>query len=203
MMLVEKNIYLTSGIYIGMKSCTPYMKQFVYKVRENGLAMFNLKKIDERLGIAASFLSKFKKILVVSRKENTLAIEKFSEATGSKAVVGRFPPGMLTNPSFKDFYEPDVVLVIDPIVDQQAIVEAKKKRIPIVAFCNTFNSPKDVDLIVPMNNNGKKSIALALWIIAREIQKKRGKIKNDADFKFSLKDFGGESEPKVTKKNGS
>jgi len=202
-MLVDKNTYLTSGIYIGMKSCTPYMKQFIYKVRENGLCMFNLKKIDERLKIAASFLSQFKKILVVSRKEHTKAINAFAKEVGAKAIVGRFPPGMLTNPSFKDFYEPDVVLVVDPIVDQQAVVEAKKKRIPVVAFSNTFNSPRDIDLIIPMNNNGKKSVALAFWILAREIQKNRGKIKNDSEFKPTLKDFGGEGEPKVSKKAGS
>lgn len=190
-MLVKKNDYLTSGIYIGMKSCTPYMKQFVYKIREDGLGMFNLKKIDERLKIAAHFLSNFKNILTISRKDSAeKPIKKFGEVVRTKTITGRFPPGMLTNPSFRDFYEPDVVLIVDAIIDAQAVIEAKKKRIPIVALCNTFNYAKDIDLVIPVNNNGKKSLALIFWILAREILKFRGEIKEDKDFKYSLKDFG-------------
>jgi len=192
-MMVEKTDYMTAGIYIGMKTCTPYMKRFVYKVREDGLAMFNLKKIDDRLKVVGDFLGNFKKVLIVSRKENgRKAIETFAEAIGAKAVAGRFHPGTLTNPSYREFYEPDVILVVDPLVDEQAIKEARKKRVPIIAMCNTFNAARNVDLIIPINNNGKKSLALALWVIAREMQKAQGKIKKDADFKYTLKDFGDE-----------
>jgi len=192
-MLVDKNAYLTSGIYIGMKTCTPYMRQFVYRTREDGLDMFNLKKIDERLKTAADFLATFKNVLVVSKKEAAgEAIQAFSKATGTRGIAGRFPPGLLTNPSFEGFYEPDVIVVIDPLIDEQAMKEAKTKRIPIVAMCNTFNMTRDVDLVIPLNNNGKKSLALAFWILARELLKAKGKIKKDTDFKLEIKDFGGE-----------
>ncbi|MFQ5647908.1 MAG: 30S ribosomal protein S2 [Candidatus Aenigmatarchaeota archaeon] len=192
-MLVDKTQYMTSGIYIGMKTCTPFMKRFVYKVREDGLAMLNLKKIDDRLKIAADFLSKFNSILIVSRKESAhKPITAFAEAIGARAVPGRFHPGTLTNPSYKHFYEPEIVVVVDPLIDEQVIKEAKKKRIPVIVLCNTFNSAKDADFIIPVNNNGKKSLALAFWIIAREILKARGKIKKAADFKPTLKDFGEE-----------
>jgi small subunit ribosomal protein S2 len=167
------------------------MKRFVYKVREDGLAVFNLKMVDERIGTAAGFLSGFKKILVVSRKNNAaMAIEEFARQIGGKAISGRFSPGTLTNPSYRDFYEPDVLVVVDPLVDEQVIKEAKKKRLPIVALCDTFNSAKDIDLIIPCNNNGKKSLALVFWILAKEMLKKRGKIKKDSDFKPGVKDFG-------------
>ncbi len=192
-MLVDKTEYLTAGVHIGMKTCTPFMKHFVYKTREDGLAVFNLKMVDDRIKIAAKFLSRFKKLLVASRKSNaSMAIEEFAKQTGGKAISGRFSPGTLTNPSYKDFYEPDVILTVDPLVDEQVIKEAKKKRLPIVALCDTFNSAKDIDLIIPSNNNGKKSLALIFWILAREILKKRGKIKKDSDFKPALKDFGSE-----------
>lgn len=192
-MMAEKTDYMTAGIYIGMKTCTPYMKRFVYKIRDDGLAMFNLKKIDDRLKLVADFLSNFKKVVVVSRKENgKMGVETFSEATGFRAVSGRFHPGTFTNPSYREFFEPDVLFVVDPLVDEQAIKEAKTKRVPIVAMCNTFNSARDIDVVLPINNNGKKSIALALWVMARELQKKQGKIKKDADFKYTLKDFGDE-----------
>ncbi|MCK4496808.1 MAG: 30S ribosomal protein S2 [Candidatus Aenigmarchaeota archaeon] len=192
-MLVEKTEYLTAGVHIGMKSCTPYMKQFVYKVRDDGLAVFNLQKVDNRIKITADFLSNFDKIMVVSKKENaSKAIKEFAEAVDGKAVPGRFLPGTLTNPSYKGFYEPDVVFVVDPLIDDQAVREAKKKRIPVVALCDTFNMVRDVDFVIPANNNGKKSLALIFWILAREILKNKKKIKKYSDFKKTLKDFGSE-----------
>jgi small subunit ribosomal protein S2 len=187
-MLVEKAEYLTAGVHIGMKSCTPYMKQFVYKVRDDGLAVFNLKLVDKRIKTVADFLAGFKNILIISRKENAAqAIKKFADAIGGKAVAGRFSPGTLTNPSYKEFYEPDVVFVIDPMVDEQVVKEAKKKRIPIIALCDTFNMVKDIDLIIPINNNGRKALALVFWILSREVLKKRG---NKIKFKLKVKDFG-------------
>jgi len=192
-MLVDKTEYLTAGVHIGMKSCTPYMKQFVYKVRDDGLAVFNLQKVDNRIKITADFLSNFDKIMVVSKKENaSKAIKEFAEAVDGKAVSGRFLPGTLTNPSYKGFYEPDVVFVVDPLIDDQAVREAKKKRIPVVALCDTFNMVRDVDFVIPANNNGKKSLALIFWILAREILKSKKKIKKYSDFKKTLKDFGSE-----------
>lgn len=190
-MLVDKTEYLTAGIHIGMKTCTPYMKQFVYKVREDGLSVFNLQSVDDRIKIAVDFLSNFKDILVVSRKENaSKAITTFAEAIGGKSISGRFSPGTLTNPSYKYFFEPDVVIVVDPLVDEQVIKEAKKKKVPIVALSDTFNEVKDLDYIIPMNNNGKKAISLVFYILARELLKKKGEIKKDEDFKLEIKDFG-------------
>ncbi|MCD6591202.1 MAG: 30S ribosomal protein S2 [Candidatus Aenigmarchaeota archaeon] len=190
-MLVERTQYLTAGVHIGMKTCTKYMKQFIYKIREDGLAVFNIQKVNERLKIAAKFLSSFDKIMIVSRKGNAQkAVKKFAEILDCKAVVGRFPPGTLTNPSFKDFYEPDVVFVIDPLIDRQAVIEARKKRLPVVALCDTFNDISDVDWVIPANNNGRKSIALILMILAREILKNKNRISKNEEFKYTLKDFG-------------
>jgi small subunit ribosomal protein S2 len=192
-MLVEKTEYLTAGVHIGMKSCTPYMKQFVYKVRDDGLAVFNLQKVDNRIKVAADFLSKFERIMVVSKKDSaSKAIKSFAEVVNGKATAGRFLPGTLTNPSYKGFYEPDVILVVDPLIDDQAVKEAKKKRIPVVALCDTFNIVRNVDVVIPVNNNGKKSIALIFWILAKEVLKNRKELKKDSDFKKTLKDFGSE-----------
>jgi small subunit ribosomal protein S2 len=195
-MLVERTEYLSAGVHIGMKSCTKYLKLFVYKVRDDGLAVFNLRKVDARIVTAANFLSQFGNILAVSRKSNAAeAITKFAEVTGSKSIAGRFSPGTLTNPSYRDFFEPDVVIAVDPLVDENAIKEARKKRIPMIALCDTFNEAGDIDLIIPANNNGKKSLALVFMLLARELLRKQGKIKNDADFKYTIEDFGGESGP--------
>lgn len=189
--MVSKQEYLSAGIHIGMKSRTKDMRKFIYKVREDGLAVLDLKLLDERIRIAAKFLASREKILVVGRKLNShKPIEKFAEAVGCDRVVGRFMPGTLTNPSYEKFIEPDVVLLTDPLSDYQALKEALDSRIPVVALCDTFNETRNVDLVIPCNNKGRKALALIYWLLAREILKNKGK----KEFEYKLEDFLGESQ---------
>ena len=60
---------------------------------------------------------------------------------------------------------------------------------PIVALCDTNNLLKNIDLCVPLNNKGKKSLALAYWTLTREILVKRGVLKDRGDFKVSIEDY--------------
>jgi len=189
-LLIPKKNYLASGIHIGMKSKTSDMRKFIYKIRTDGLAIMNLRKIDERIRVAAKFLARKKKILIASRKcPVEEGLKKFAELIGAKLALGRFLPGTLTNPNLDEYYEADVVFVLDPMIDTQAMDEAVKAGIPIVAVCNTFNETRNVDLIIPANNKGKKSVALLLWLLAREILKERGEIKKYSEFKYKLEDF--------------
>lgn len=202
-MLADKNDYLSAGIHIGMKACSAYMKRFVYKTRDDGLCVFNLQEVDERIAKSINMLSKYSKVLVVSHKDaSSEAIRKFAELAGGKAVSTRFSPGTLTNPSYREFYEPDIILVVDPMVDRQAIEEAKKKRIPIVGLCGSSNEAVDIDLVIPINNNSKKSLALFFWILAKGVMKARAAIKEDSEFKATLKDFGDTVKEKKGGKSG-
>lgn len=191
-MLMTREKYLASGIHIGMKQRTEQMKEFIYKIRPDGLAVLNLKKIDDRIRDAAKFLSRCNRILVVGRKSIAKeALEKFGEVISAEVVTGRFMPGTLTNPRYKKYFEADVILISDTIDDYQALKEAVKARVPIVAVCDTINETRDIDLIIPANNKGRKSLATVYWLLAREILKERGKIKSDSEFKYKIEDFGG------------
>lgn len=190
-LLIPKQEYLSVGIHIGMKSRTKDMKKFIYKIREDGLAVLDLKKLDDRIKVAGKFLANSNKIFVVGRKLNShKPIKKFSEVVGCDYVVGRFMPGTLTNPNYERFMEPDVLLLTDPLSDQQVMKEAVDSRIPIIALCDTFNETRNVDLIIPCNNKGRKALALIYGLLAREIMKNKGE-----EFKYKLEDFLGESRP--------
>ena len=192
-LLISREEYLASGIHIGMKQRTKQMQEFIYKIRPDGLAVLNLKMIDEKIRVAAKFLARQQKILVVTRK--TIAqdiVKKFAEVVGAEVVTGRFMPGMLTNPQYKKFYEADVVFVVDPLTDYQAMKEAVSARIPLIAICDTQDETRDIDLIIPSNNKGKKSLATLFWLLSREILKERGKIKSDSEFTYKIEDFGQE-----------
>lgn len=185
-LLIPREMYLSAGVHIGMASKTADMKPFIYKIRPNGLAVLNVGVLDMRLGYVAKLLAKKKDILVVSRKENGhVPAKKFADLVGIRAVAGRFMPGSLTNPTYRDFFEPDVLFATDPAADKQAIKEAVSMRIPIIALCDTFNETKFVDVVLPCNNKGKKSLALVYWLLAKLILEERGE-----KFDATIEDFG-------------
>ncbi len=182
--------YLAAGIHIGTQQKNADMKPYIYKVRDDGLYVLDVKKTDNKIKEAAKFLSKFEpdKILVVSRRQyGQKPIEDFAKLTGVTAIAGRFIPGTLTNPNLRYFMEPEVVVVTDPRGDGQALQEASKIGIPVVALCDTDNSIAGVDILIPTNNKGKKALAVVYWLLTRETLRERGQLPDDF---VPLEEFG-------------
>ncbi len=192
-LLVEENVYLTAGVHIGTQVKNKDMMKFIYKVRSDGLYILDIKKTDERIRIAAKFLARYppEEILVVAQRQyGQKPATMFAQAIGgAKVVAGRFIPGTLTNPQLPTYIEPSVIFINDPAADSQALKEAVKSRIPVVALCDANNRTSYVDLVIPANNKGRRSLALVYWLLAREILKERGEIKKNEDFKYSVEDF--------------
>ncbi len=196
-LLVPLNMYLESGVHIGTHMCTKHMKKFVYKQKPEGPYVLDIRKIDERIRIAAKFIARYPQdaVLAVSaRQYGFTPVKKFAEVTGGKAVTGRFVPGTLTNPWLKHYVEPDILIATDPRVDQQAILEASKIGIPVVAIASTDAKLSSVDLVIPGNNKGRRSLALIYWLLARQVLRERGVIPPDGDLPVSVESF----ETKVT-----
>lgn len=190
--LVETDKYLNTGSHIGTRFKSGDMTRYVYKVRKDGLNVLDVQTIDDRLKAAAKFLAKFtgNRIAVVSRKSYGQTPSKaFAEAIGAMALTGRFVPGTFTNPQCTRFVEPTVAVITDPEYDVQPIEEATGVRLPVVAMVSTNNSLKNIDIAVPINNKGRKSLALGYWILAKEILKERGDIKSDSEFSKTPEDF--------------
>jgi len=161
-LLVAEDIYLTSGVHIGTQQKSADMKEFIYKVRQDGLYVLDVKKTDERIRAASAFLSRYdpSRILVVSaRQYGQKPAREFSRAIGAPAFAGRFVPGTLTNPLNPAFIEPEVIVITDPAADKQALNEALNLGIPIVAMCDANNETRNVDLVIPTNNKGRRALA--------------------------------------------
>lgn len=191
-LLIESNEYLKSGIHIGTKFKTKYMADFIYKTRPDGLSVLNLKKIDERIGLAANLLSQYnpEDILIISRRENGWkALKILTRLTGIRVITGRYPPGILTNTGLETFTEPKILMVCDPWPDKNAVDDANRVGIPVIALCDTNNQPNNVDLVIPCNNKGKKSVGLIFYLITREFMRKKGMLATNEELPDKLEDF--------------
>lgn len=190
--LVPADQYLKSGIHIGTKFKTKYMQQFIYKTRNDGLSVLNIQKIDERVKNLINLVVQYapQDLLIVSRRENGWRpVKMFGKATGARIVAGRYPPGILTNTNLINFIEAKMILVTDAWPDRNVVKDAQKMGIPVAALCDTNNQSNYIDLVVPCNNKGKKSLGLVFWVLAKEYLLRRGMIKSEDEFKYTVDDF--------------
>lgn len=191
-LLIPLDRYLAAGLHIGTQQKTKDMERYIYRVRADGLYVLDVRKTNDRIMSAGKFLAKYDAddILVVSTRQYGQApVKRFGEVTGAKTIPGRFIPGTLTNPAYSKFIEPKVVVVTDPRSDSQAIIEAKQMGLPVVALCDTENLLGNVDIVVPVNNKGRKAIALVYWLLARQMLRAKGIIGEDEDLDVEPTDF--------------
>ncbi len=198
-LLLPQDTLLSAGVHIGTRMRTKDMEQFIYRVRADGLFVLDVKKTDERIRVAAKFLARFepsKIAAVAGRLYGQSPVEKFCDVIGATPIVGRFIPGMLSNPLYPDRLEPGVIIVSDPKADVQAVKEAASIGVPVIALCSTDNDFSFVDLVIPTNNKGRRALAVIYWLLARQILRERGEIPEDGDPSQTIEDF----EIKLTRK---
>lgn len=172
-LLIPLEEYKELGINRGELTKNKKLDKFILWKTPAGRNMFSIHQIDARLRIAAKFLANKKEILVVCSKLD----EKYAKIFGkliSARVINKFSTGMLSNPLYKEYLEPEILLVTNADINKNAIEETKIINIPTIAFCNTNSDISGVDLIVPLNITNKKAIKMALWLIANNIRKLRG-----------------------------
>jgi len=188
---LEKMI-LATGIRVGTPVKTKFMTPFIVRANPEGLYILDISKTLSRIDVAAKFISRadIARVAITSAREyGKTPVQKFCELTGAMSILGRFMPGTFTNPSLPDYMEPEVVVVTDPQADQQAVIEATRAGVPVIAISNSDNVTSKVDLVIPANNRGRKALATVYWLLAREVLKKQGKIKSDSGMPISIDDF--------------
>ncbi len=191
-MPVKQEVFLEAGVHIGTKIRTNDMRNFIFKRRDDGLYILDLRKSSERLMDAAKIIAKYRPeevCVVASRVYSSNPASRFAELTGVNLVKGRFVPGLMTNMNVAGFMEPKLLLVCDPKGEHEALVEAAKDGVPIIGLCDTDNETKFIDVVVPINNKGKRSLALIFYILSREVMIAQGKIKSYDEFTYDISYF--------------
>nr|WP_084277111.1 30S ribosomal protein S2 [Ureaplasma canigenitalium] len=116
----------------------------------------SLKKFNSNLALLESEdINKYSKKEQLQIQKDTAKLEKFYG--GIKNLKQR----------------PDVIILVDPVNDINAIKEARKLNIPVVSLANTNADPSLIDYIIPVNNNSIRSTTLILGVLIDAIAELR------------------------------
>ena len=191
-LLLPQEVLLSAGVHIGTRVKMKDMERYIYKVRPDGLFVLDVEKMNERIKVAARFLARFdlsKVVVASSKRYGRMPVRRFCELTGAVPMVGRFTSGTFTNPAFSGYFEPVAVVVTDALADDQIVEEASAVGVPVVAFCSTDNTLANVDLIIPVNNKGRRSLAVVYWLLGRELKRERNELPIDGELSVTIDDF--------------
>jgi len=169
---------LAANAHVGSANINYQMEQYVFKTRADGTNIINVKKMHEKLLMAARAIVAIENpadvFVISSRPTGQRAVLKFAHYTGATPIAGRFTPGAFTNQIQAAFREPRLLICTDPTADHQPINEASYVNLPVIAFCNTDSALRFVDIAIPCNNRSVNSIGLMWWMLCREVRRMRG-----------------------------
>jgi small subunit ribosomal protein SAe len=169
---------LVATAHLGSQNLNHQMEQYVFKRKNTGVCLFNIRKMWDKLVLAARAIAAVENpadVCVISARQiGQRATLKYARYTGATPIAGRFTPGSFTNQIQRAYKEPRLIVVTDPVADHQPITEASYVNIPVIAFVTSDNPLRYIDIAIPCNNRGTASIGLMLWFLAREVLRLRG-----------------------------
>ena len=69
---------------------------------------------------------------------------------------------------------PQAIVLVDPNLEHNAVLEARKLNIPVFALCDTSDDPDLIDFPIPTNNDASSAIKLLIGTLADAIVEARG-----------------------------
>lgn len=109
----------------------------------------------------------------LAKKYNKLEVQRFQEEIDAMNVLYG---------GIKDMHaRPGAVFVFDPGHDKNAVAEAKKLGLPIIAICDTNANPIDITYPIPSNDDAIKALQLISDYVKAAIEAGKAKSTKGAD----------------------
>jgi len=91
---------------------------------------------------------------------------------------------------------PSAIFIVDPRKEHNAVLEAKKLGIPVVAIVDTNCDPDDADYVIPGNDDAIRAIRLISSVIADAVlEGKQGEQLNEAEAEITAAEEAEDAEP--------
>ncbi len=105
----------------------------------------------------------------LASKYNKLEIQRYQEEIDAMNVLYG---------GIKELHaRPGVVVIFDIVSDQNALKEAKKLKLPVIALVDTNADPTDVDYPIPCNDDAIKALQLMADYFASAVETGKAKVK--------------------------
>lgn len=104
----------------------------------------------------------------LAKRYNKLEVQRFQDEIDAMNVLYGGIKEMHTRPG--------AVFIFDPVHDKNAVAEAKKLELPIIAICDTNANPNDVTYPIPSNDDAIKTLQLIADYVKEAVE--AGKAKN-------------------------
>jgi small subunit ribosomal protein SAe len=151
----DLKLMLAANTHIGTKNADPNMRRYIWRRKQDGVYLLNLGKTWEKLVLAARTIVTIENpedvVVISARPYGQRAVFKYAQYTGASYIGGRYTPGTFTNQDQKRFTEPRLLIVTDPLVDHQPVLEASYVNIPVIAFADTDAPLRNVDIAIPVS----------------------------------------------------
>ncbi len=83
---------------------------------------------------------------------------------------------------------PNAVFVCDPMMEHNAVAEARKLHIPVFGICDTNSDPDMVDYVLPGNDDALRSLTVIVKLMADAVVESKGGITEVAYIKDELEE---------------
>ena len=96
---------------------------------------------------------------------------------------------------------PEAVFIVDPKNEMNAVLEARKLKIPVFGIVDTNCDPEDVDHIIPANDDAIRAVKLIAWVMGNACIEAMGgvveKYEEETPAEASRRDRSDKSEEKA------
>jgi len=169
------NMLFKNSVHVGHKASElhPNMQNFVKGVR-NGVHVIDLEQtlisLRRAVNVTREIAFRGGIILFVGTGPNLYDLtNQVSDRCHQYRVVGKWLGGTLTNAKTTlgtDEYMPDLVIFLNPEVNEVAVKETLQVSVPTIGICDTNMDPLSFTYAIPANDDSIRSVRLVANILA-------------------------------------